>query len=254
MHPDGWASTDLAITGQKKDSMRRMQTTKGWWNEDHRTLIYGSRLSAKFHAQRVYLYLTWLLWPTLFIQKSWKFRLAWLPLSENEVVECNLWPDVPSYWHKNDWQLQNRCVVTAILATRSCKYAHAAVGWRFRVSSWLHSREHTSASKEMPLLSDICPCMQSILTCFRRLQELEEEVAALKRQQQSTSPVQATNPLPGWDGNAQPGDSGGIVRDPAEGTGVMRLDASPTDQEPTMWRTIDGLEVSPGIIDDCFKR
>ncbi|ORY10782.1 hypothetical protein BCR34DRAFT_485124 [Clohesyomyces aquaticus] len=86
----------------------------------------------------------------------------------------------------------------------------------------------------------------------KRLQELEEEIATLKRQQPSASPVALTSQQ--HSGNTPP------VRDEID----SRTSTIPTnrnggfegqsaDPDPTAWRTIEGLELSPGIIDDCFK-
>ena len=72
----------------------------------------------------------------------------------------------------------------------------------------------------------------------RRLQELEEETSALKRQLLSAPSTSPANSLP--NGDAPP------LR-------LERRNEPSTDNDPTLSRSIDGLELAPSIIDDCFE-
>jgi hypothetical protein len=87
---------------------------------------------------------------------------------------------------------------------------------------------------------------------FRRLQELEEETTALKRQLLSASPAAPCNPLPS--GDAPPPlqeEDIDVSRVPT--ARITRRNEPTADNDPTLPRTIDGLELASGIIDDCFE-
>ncbi|KAK9320890.1 hypothetical protein V1517DRAFT_194027 [Lipomyces orientalis] len=86
----------------------------------------------------------------------------------------------------------------------------------------------------------------------KRLQELEEETTALKRQLLSASPAAPGNHLPS--GHAQPPrqeEDIDVSRIPT--ARIMCRNEPSADNDPTLSRTIDGLELVPGIIDDCFE-
>ncbi|KAK9233921.1 hypothetical protein V1525DRAFT_391961 [Lipomyces kononenkoae] len=72
----------------------------------------------------------------------------------------------------------------------------------------------------------------------KRLQELEEETTALKHQLLSASP-------------AAPGNHIHVSWIPTART--IRHNEPSADNYPTLSRTIDGLELASGIIDDCFE-
>lgn len=80
---------------------------------------------------------------------------------------------------------------------------------------------------------------------IRRLQELEEETTALKRQLYSTSPAAPGNPLP-------PEDAPPPLQE--EDIAVSRIPSARVlrRNDPTLPRTLDGLELAPAVIDDCF--
>jgi hypothetical protein len=88
---------------------------------------------------------------------------------------------------------------------------------------------------------------------YRRLEELEEEIATLKRQQVSTAPLASTSSLPGLD--VQPlhrqGDT--LFSRHTSAVTSTHVEEQNSERDPTTWKTINGLELSPGIIDDCFK-
>ena len=87
---------------------------------------------------------------------------------------------------------------------------------------------------------------------FRRLQELEEEATALKRQLLSASPTAPGNPL--HNGDAPPPrqeEDIDVSRIPT--ARITRRNEQTADNDPTLPRTIDGLELASGIIDDCFE-
>ncbi|KAK9259621.1 hypothetical protein V1519DRAFT_250325 [Lipomyces tetrasporus] len=80
----------------------------------------------------------------------------------------------------------------------------------------------------------------------KRLQELEEETTALKRQLFSASPAAPGNPPP-----PRQEEDIDVSRIPT--ARIMRRNEPSDDNDPTLSRTIDGLELAPGIIDDCFE-
>lgn len=83
----------------------------------------------------------------------------------------------------------------------------------------------------------------------RRLQELEEETTDLKRQLLSASPATPGNPLPS--GDAPPlGQEEDIDASRIPTPRIIRRN---DENDPTLSRTIDGLELTSGIIDDCFE-
>jgi hypothetical protein len=85
----------------------------------------------------------------------------------------------------------------------------------------------------------------------RRLQELEEETTALKRQLLSASPAAPSNPVPS--GRAPPSrqeEDIDVSRIPT--ARATRRNELTADNDLTLSRTIDGLELASGIIDDCF--
>ncbi|OCK75277.1 hypothetical protein K432DRAFT_386307 [Lepidopterella palustris CBS 459.81] len=86
----------------------------------------------------------------------------------------------------------------------------------------------------------------------KRLQELEEEATALKRQLLSASPAAPGSPLPSGDAPPprQEEDIDVSLIPPAR---IIRRSGPSADNDPTLSRTIDGLELAPGIIDDCFE-
>jgi len=87
---------------------------------------------------------------------------------------------------------------------------------------------------------------------FRRLQELEEETTALKRQLLSTSPPAPSNPLPS--GHSLPPPQEEDIDVPRVPTArITRRNGPTADSDPTLPRTIGGLELASGIIDDCFE-
>ena len=85
----------------------------------------------------------------------------------------------------------------------------------------------------------------------RRLQELEEETAALKRQLLSASPAAPATALPSGD-ILRPHPEEDIHASRIPTAGIRRNEPS-ADNDPTLSRNIDGLELAPGIIDDCFE-
>jgi transcriptional regulatory protein LEU3 len=87
----------------------------------------------------------------------------------------------------------------------------------------------------------------------RRLQELEEETSALKRQLLSASPAVPGNPLPSGDA-PPPRQEEDIDVSRIPTASIIRHNEKPSaGNDPTLLRTIDGLELAPGIIDDCFE-
>lgn len=85
----------------------------------------------------------------------------------------------------------------------------------------------------------------------RRLQELEEETTALKQQLLSASSAAPGNPLPSGDVPPRQEEDINVSRIP---TGrIIRRNEPSADNDPTLSRTIDGLELASGIIDDCFE-
>jgi hypothetical protein len=87
---------------------------------------------------------------------------------------------------------------------------------------------------------------------YRRLQELEEETTALKRQLLSTSPAAPSNPLPSGDAPL-PHEEEDIDVSRIPAARIIRRNEPSADNDPTLSRTIDGLELASGIIDDCFE-
>jgi hypothetical protein len=87
---------------------------------------------------------------------------------------------------------------------------------------------------------------------FRRLQELEEEATALKRQLLSASPAAPSNPLHSGDG-PPPRQEEDIDVSRIPTARITRRNEQIADNDPTLPRTIDGLELASGIIDDCFE-
>jgi hypothetical protein len=86
----------------------------------------------------------------------------------------------------------------------------------------------------------------------RRLQELEEETTALKRQLLSASPATPGNPLPNGDAPPPPQEEDiDVSRVPM--ARITRRNEPTADNDPTLPRTIDGLELASSIIDDCFE-
>jgi len=79
----------------------------------------------------------------------------------------------------------------------------------------------------------------------RRLQELEEETIALKRQLLSASPAPVNPPPPRQEEDID------VLRTPT--ARVTRRNEPSADNDPTLSRTIDGLELASSIIDDCFE-
>lgn len=86
----------------------------------------------------------------------------------------------------------------------------------------------------------------------RRLQELEEEATALKRQLLSASPAAPRNPLSSGDA-PPPRQEEDIDVSRIPTAKVMCRNETSADNDPTLPRTVDGLELAPGIIDDCFE-
>jgi transcriptional regulatory protein LEU3 len=84
----------------------------------------------------------------------------------------------------------------------------------------------------------------------RRLQELEDEASAL-RQLSSAFQAAPGDPLPRGDA-PQLGREQDIpvLRVPIPS--ITRRNELSADSDPTLPRTIDGLELAPGIINDCF--
>lgn len=86
----------------------------------------------------------------------------------------------------------------------------------------------------------------------RRLRELEEETTALKHQLLSASTAAPGNPLPS--GDAPPlGQEEDIDVSRTPAARIIRRNEPPADNDPTLLRTIDGVELPPGVIDDCFE-
>ena len=86
----------------------------------------------------------------------------------------------------------------------------------------------------------------------RQLQELKEEYTALKRQLLPTSPAAPGNPLPSGDApHPRQEEDINVSRIPT--ARIIRRNEPSADNNPTLSRTIDGLELAPGIIDDCFE-
>jgi hypothetical protein len=87
---------------------------------------------------------------------------------------------------------------------------------------------------------------------FRRLQKLEEEATALKRQLLSASPAAPSNSLPS--GDAPPPPQEEVIDVSRISTARITRRNEPTaDNDPTLPRTIDGLELASSIVDDCFE-
>lgn len=78
----------------------------------------------------------------------------------------------------------------------------------------------------------------------RRLQELEEETTALKRQLLSASTAPVNPPPPRLEEDID------VSRIPT--ARILRRNEPSADNDPTLSRTIDGLELASNIIDDCF--
>ena len=91
-----------------------------------------------------------------------------------------------------------------------------------------------------------------MLVLCRRLQELEEETAALKRQLSSASPSAPSNPLPS-EGAVPPRQEEDVNVSSSPAVRTTRRNETSVDRDPTLSRTIDGLELVPSIIDDCFE-
>lgn len=86
----------------------------------------------------------------------------------------------------------------------------------------------------------------------RRLRELEEETTALKRQLLSASPAAPGIPLPSGDAPPPPQEEDiDVSRIPT--ARIIRRNEPSADNDPTLSRTIDGLELASGIIEDCFE-
>jgi transcriptional regulatory protein LEU3 len=86
---------------------------------------------------------------------------------------------------------------------------------------------------------------------YRRLQELEEEASTWQRQLSSAFPAAPDNPLPsGGAPTLGREENIHVLRVPVDNIARPREQSGSSD--PTLPRTIDGLELAPGIIDDCF--
>ncbi len=86
----------------------------------------------------------------------------------------------------------------------------------------------------------------------RRFQELEEETTALKHQLLSASPAAPGNPLPSGDAPfPRQEEDVDVSRIPT--ARIIHRNEPSADNNSTLSRTIDGLELAPGIIDDCFE-
>lgn len=86
----------------------------------------------------------------------------------------------------------------------------------------------------------------------RRLQELEEETNALKRQLLSTSPTVPSDPLPSGDiPPTHQEEDINVLQIPM--ATIARRNEVAADNDPTLSRNINGLELPSFIIDDCFK-
>ncbi|KAK9489927.1 hypothetical protein V1508DRAFT_400375 [Lipomyces doorenjongii] len=86
----------------------------------------------------------------------------------------------------------------------------------------------------------------------KRLQELEKETTALKRQLLSAPPAEPGNHLPSGD-PPPPRQEEDIDVSRISTARILRRNEPSADNDPTLSRTIDGLELPPGIIDDCFE-
>jgi hypothetical protein len=86
----------------------------------------------------------------------------------------------------------------------------------------------------------------------RRLQELEEETTALKRQLLPASPAAPGNPLPSGD-TPPPRQEEDIDVSQIPTARITRRNEPTTDNYPTLLGIIDGLDLASGIIDDCFE-
>ncbi|KAH7065786.1 hypothetical protein BKA63DRAFT_571934 [Paraphoma chrysanthemicola] len=84
---------------------------------------------------------------------------------------------------------------------------------------------------------------------LRRLEELEEEVAALKRQQLPAHPAASANHVSSF----RVASLQSLATPSTTAESLRPLQEQHTARETTIRRTINGLELSPGIIDDCFK-
>jgi hypothetical protein len=87
--------------------------------------------------------------------------------------------------------------------------------------------------------------MTDVLSFYRRLQELEGETSAL-RQLLSAAPAPRPDPAP--NGDALPPRQ-------KENVDLPRISIAKMGQsnEPTVPRTVGGLELASGVIDDCFE-
>ncbi|KAF2494481.1 hypothetical protein BU16DRAFT_487600 [Lophium mytilinum] len=86
----------------------------------------------------------------------------------------------------------------------------------------------------------------------KRLQELEEETAALKHQLLSASLAAPGDALPVEDApTPRQEENSHVSQIPA--AKVMRRNEPSSHDDVTLSRTIDGLELASGIIDDCFE-
>ncbi|KAF2471500.1 uncharacterized protein BDR25DRAFT_20355 [Lindgomyces ingoldianus] len=85
----------------------------------------------------------------------------------------------------------------------------------------------------------------------KRLQELEEETTALKRRLLSGSPAAPGNPLRRDTSPSRQEEDNDVSRIPT--TTIIRRNEPSADNDPTLSRAIDGLELTPSSIDDCFE-
>ncbi|RDW74907.1 hypothetical protein BP6252_06049 [Coleophoma cylindrospora] len=86
----------------------------------------------------------------------------------------------------------------------------------------------------------------------KRIQELEEETTALKLQLLSASPKAPDIPLLGGDAPPPHAEEDISVSRAPTVRRIPRNQPS-SDHDPTLSRNIDGLELSSGIIEDCFE-
>jgi hypothetical protein len=87
----------------------------------------------------------------------------------------------------------------------------------------------------------------------RRLQELEEETTALKRWLFTANPAASSIPLPDGDAPLHQEEDIDISQIPTATILRRNERSSDIDIDPTLSRTIDGLELAPDIINDCFE-
>jgi hypothetical protein len=95
-------------------------------------------------------------------------------------------------------------------------------------------------------------CPRSNTPSCRRLQELEKETITLKRQLLSDSLVAAGNQFPSVDA-LPPSYERDINVSQIPSARIIHRNEQFVETEPTLLRTIDGLELSSTIIDDCFE-